>query len=95
MQTLFVYYKLPVGQRVALRTRVEDFHQRLRQSWPGLEVELMQRPEPSADGMETWMEVYRHPEGVSEKIIAASAQLAIEMDLPPKRAVEVFIALRN
>jgi hypothetical protein len=94
MQTLYVYYKLPTDQHALWRPRVENFAQRLRQRWPGLQVELMQRPDPSAEGQETWMEVYRHPDGVSAPVIAAIGQLAIELGLPPKRAAEIFIPLR-
>jgi hypothetical protein len=94
MQTLCVYYKLPTDQHALWRPQVEDFAQRVRQRWPGLQVELMQRPDPSAEGLETWMEVYRHPEGVSAPIMEAIAQLALELGLPPKRAAEIFIPLR-
>jgi len=69
-------------------------HEHLRQRWPGLQVELMQRPDPSAEGLETWMEVYRHPEGASAPLIATIAQLAVELGLPQKRAAEIFIPLR-
>ena len=95
MQTLYVYYKVPVVQHGHWQTQVRDFQQRLRHDWPGLEVELMQRPQASPEGQETWMEVYRHPGGVSEAIMAAIARLASEMGLPPKRASEIFIPLRQ
>jgi hypothetical protein len=54
----------------------------------------MQRPDLSAEGFETWMEVYSHPEGVSAPMMAAIAELALELGLPPKRAAEIFIPLR-
>jgi hypothetical protein len=94
MQILFVYYKLPANEHALWRPRAENFAQRVRQRWPGLQVELMQRPDPSAEGLETWMEVYRHPEGVSAPMMAAITQLALELGLPPKRAAEIFIPLR-
>lgn len=93
MQTLYVYYKLPTNQHALWRPRVVDFSLRVRQRWPGLQVELMQRPDPSDQGLETWMEVYRHPEGVSAPMMAAIAQMALELGLPPARAAEIFIPL--
>ena len=94
MKTLYVYYKVPVAEHAALRPKVESFQERVRQDWPGLVADLLQRPEPSAEGMETWMEIYQHPTGVSEQTIAAIAQLALDMGLPAKRAAEIFIPLR-
>jgi hypothetical protein len=94
MKTLYVYYKVPVAEHAALRPKVESFQERVRQAWPGLAANLLQRPEPSAEGMETWMEIYQHPAGVSEAAMAAIAQLAIDMGLPAKRAAEIFIPLR-
>ncbi len=95
MQSLFVYYKLPASEHAATLKLVQAFQQRMLQSWPGLTIELMQRPVASAESMETWMEVYRHPEGVSDLIISDSSQQALEMGLPPKRVVEVFIQIRT
>lgn len=94
MQSLFVYYKLPAKAHALWRPRVEDFAQRLRQRWSGLQVDLMQRPEPSTEDMETWMEVYRHPDGVSDQMMNDIAQLALELGLPAQRATEFFIPLR-
>jgi Domain of unknown function (DUF4936) len=94
MKTLYVYYKVPMAEHAALRPKVESFQERVRQAWPGLVASLLQRPEPSAEGMETWMEIYQHPSGVSDATMAAIAQLAIDMGLPAKRAAEIFIPLR-
>ncbi len=94
MKTLYVYYKVPVTEHAALRPKVESFQERVRQTWPGLVATLLQRPEPSAEHVETWMEIYQHPAGVSGETMASIAQLAIDMGLPAKRAAEVFIPLR-
>jgi Domain of unknown function (DUF4936) len=93
-KTLYVYYKVPVAEHAALRPKVEGFQERVRQNWPGLAADLLQRPEPSVEGMETWMEIYQHPSGVSDVAMASIAQLAIDMGLPAKRAAEIFIPLR-
>jgi Domain of unknown function (DUF4936) len=93
-KTLYVYYKVPLAEHAALRPKVEVFQARVREAWPGLSADLLQRPEPSAEGMETWMEIYQHPAGVSDAAMASIAQLALDMGLPPKRAAEIFIPLR-
>jgi len=94
MTALFVYYKLPLQEHAKWALHVRDFQQTVEQRWPGICVELMQRPEPSPEGLETWMEVYKHPQGVSQEMISGIAQLAKDMGLPLNRASEKFIALR-
>jgi hypothetical protein len=91
--TLFVYYKLPLTEHAQWLGRVRDFQQAVVQAWAGMTVELMQRPEASPEGLETWMEVYRHPQGVSPDMMASVAALAQAHGLPPKRAAELFVPL--
>jgi hypothetical protein len=94
-RALFVYYKVEASQHQACSLNVQDFLKRLSASDADLQLELMQRPEPSSQGTETWMEIYRHPDGISDALIAAIQKLATEMDLPAPRASEVFIPLRH
>ena len=94
MQTLFVYYKLPVSEHDVWRPRVEAFQNELKQKWSGLSTELMQRPEATLEGIETWMEIYSHDEGVTQEIMDSIAALATAHGLPPKRMAEFFIPLR-
>lgn len=91
--TLFVYYKLPLSEHAQWVGRVRVFQQTVVQTWPGMTVELMQRPEASPEGLETWMEVYRHAQGVSPEMMASVARMAQEHGLPPKRAAELFVPL--
>ena len=90
---LFVYYKIEQTKTAALLPLVCDFQQRLLQAWPGLSCELMQRPAVSAEGLRTWMEVYRHSEGLGEAAIEAIAALARELQLPAPRLSELFVPL--
>jgi len=60
---------------------------------PLLQVDLMQRPETSTDGLETWMEIYRHPSGVSPETMKTIERMARDADLPQPRRVEVFVTL--
>jgi hypothetical protein len=92
--TLFVYYKLPAIEHQRWSVCVRENTQRLMQEIPGLTIELMQRPDPSASGEETWMEVYRHSNGLSPQMMELIEQVAKELDLPSKRATEVFVSLR-
>jgi hypothetical protein len=41
------------------------------------------------------MEIYKHPGGLTEEIMASIAQLATDLGLPSKRASEVFIPVRR
>jgi hypothetical protein len=95
MQSLFVYYKIVASEHSDWLGRVRAFEQQIRTSWPGLQIELMQRPEVSSDGQETWMEIYRHPQGVTPVITESITQLARQAGLPAKRASEFFIPLRE
>jgi len=95
MLTLFVYYKVPLAEHDDCLLLVTKFEAALQSKWPGLEIEIAQRPIPSAEGLETWMEIYKHPVGLTEEVIASIAQLAADMGLPPKRASEVFIPVRR
>lgn len=91
---LYVYYKLEAAQHVELVPRVRQFQQQLLQRMPGLSCELLQRPEVSAQGKETWMEIYRHVEGLDDDMMQQISSLAEEMALPQPRLAEVFVPLR-
>lgn len=90
---LFVYYKVDAAERAALASRVRQLQARLVGQWPGLQCELMQRPETSA-GLETWMESYRHPQGLQAPLLEAIVHEAQQAGLPTPRHCERFVALR-
>ena len=95
MLTLFVYYKVPLAEHDDCLSLVTQFEAALQLKWPELEIEIAQRPIPSAEGLETWMEIYRYPAGLTEEMMASIGQLATDLGLPPKRASEVFIPVRR
>jgi hypothetical protein len=95
MQTLYVYYKIAAAEHAACLLRVRALEQAVRETWPALQMELMQRPQASADGLETWMEVYRHPQGVTTAMTESIAEMAKSAGLPTQRASEFFIPLRE
>lgn len=94
-QSLFVYYKVALAERAARRAQLDWLQQAVAKQWPDVQCEAMQRPDASADGLETWMEVYRHPDGLTQGHLDSIADLAARSGLPAKRAVESFVALRD
>ena len=90
---LYVYYKVDAAQHAASAARVRRFQARLLAAWPGLACELLQRPDAAA-GIETWMEVYRHVDGVPAALIAHIAEAAAADGLPTPRHSERFVTLR-
>lgn len=93
MPTLFVYYKVALAEHAPCSALVTRLQATLQAQWPALKIEILQRPESSPEGLETWMEVYHHPGGVSPEIIAAIAQQAAAIGMPAKRATEIFVPL--
>lgn len=91
--TLFVYYKITTEQHVTTLQLLRQMSQTLKAQYRDLEIEMMQRPEVSGDGLETWMEVYRYPGGITAEIIAKITASAQESGLPLARKVEIFVPL--
>jgi hypothetical protein len=95
-RSLYVYYRVPHGQETAARTAIETMQATLRDAQPGLLTRLMCRADEAGHAPEaTWMEVYEHPEGVSQ---ACETQLvALAQALPPgligPRHTEIFCPL--
>ena len=90
---LYVYYKVDIAQHAALAPRVRAFQAALCARWPGLQCELLQRPEASA-GVETWMETYRDPDRFGAALVSEIAQAAAAAELPMPRHGETFVPLR-
>lgn len=88
--TLFVYYKIATEQHVTTLQLLRRMSETLKIQYRDLEIEMMQRPEVSSDGLETWMEVYRYPGGITSEMIAKIAMSAQESGLPLARKAEIF-----
>jgi len=91
--TLFVYYKVPQVDHASAKLKVDQALAQIQQQFAQLQINLMRRPEVSAEGFETWMEVYHHPNGVSADIKAFIAEVFSNSGLHYKRAIEDFIDL--
>lgn len=90
---LYVYFKVDVPSHEAWARRIRQFQAQMVAQWPGLEAELLQRPEATA-GKETWMEIYRHSRGLNDAMVAAIAGAAADAGLPQPRHTERFTPLR-
>ncbi len=88
--TLFVYYKIATEQHVTTLQLLRRMAETLKIQYRDLKIEMMQRPEVSSDGLETWMEVYRYPGGITSEMIAKIAMSAQESGLPLARKAEIF-----
>ncbi len=95
-QTLFVYYKVPQTEHAQWMPVVQRMQQEIQKKIPsGLQVSLLKRPEVSAEGFETWMEVYEHTSGIDQAMLDLVAQEVKVSGLPFKRASEFFIPLNR
>ena len=88
--TLFVYYKIATEQHVTTLQLLRRMAETLKIQYRDLEIEMMQRPEVSSDGLDTGMEVYRYPGGITSEMIAKIAMSAQESGLPLARKAEIF-----
>lgn len=89
---LFIYYRVASADAVAAAAAVRHLQSRLRQTWPGLQAQWLRRPEEK-DGMQTWMEIYARPGGITAEVQAHIEEEA--RALAPwcrgPRHVEVFV----
>jgi hypothetical protein len=90
---IYVYYRVAAADAGALAVQVRALQAALRASHRGLQARLLRRPVVPGE-LQTWMEVYAIPGGVSEelqgKIEAAAAPLL--PSLAGARHCEVFEA---
>jgi hypothetical protein len=88
---VYVYYRVAGADAAALAGRVRALQVDLCARHPGLHARLLRRPVAPGD-VQTWMEVYAMPGGVSEDlqraIEAAAASLLPSLQGP--RHCEVF-----
>lgn len=61
----YVYYRVPVGAAEAAGQEILAAQQRLCGQAPELSARLLRRADATEDPC-TWMEVYRHPQGLDD-----------------------------
>ena len=90
---LCIYYKLASTRHAEVARSIEGLQDAMRAAWPGLVCELLQRAQAS-DGIETWMETYRHPTAALDALATSIEQAAsARTDLPAPRHAELFVAV--
>ena len=89
---LCIYYKLPAARHAELAREAARLRHALVDAWPGLDCDLLQRPD-AIDGVETWMETYRHPNAALDAVAASIEQTvaAAFPALPAPRHAEIFV----
>ncbi len=92
---IFVYYKIDPILHSSTGIRVKKLQLELYEVYPDLNIEIMQRPEISSQGLETWMEIYRYPGGVTNALFKHIEVCALRNGLPGIRKVERFLPLKN
>jgi len=89
---LFIYYRAEPARVEAVAGAVQQMQAQLCDAHPGLQARLLRRPDVR-DGLQTWMEIYRLPEGTSPVALAAAIERAAESlqaQLTGRRHVEHF-----
>lgn len=92
MRELYIYYTVTSANSAGARSAVEAFQNDLRRRHPTLLARLLKRPGTALD-LQTWMETYASPGGVSddmERDIEEAAR-ALEPFITGSRNVEVFV----
>lgn len=83
---LYCYYRVPAAAAAAALAEWRAAQPDLRAALPGLETRLLKRPDTgqASNGEQTWMEIHRHPAGLSAAQIEwLQTRLA---DLPSQRS---------
>lgn len=91
--TLYVYFKFIVSDHPMTLKLIKGMQEQLMQEYPGLEYDLLKRPNSDEDGKETWMEIYRGVTSQSSLFMERLSELALKNDLPQPRRNEVFIPI--
>jgi hypothetical protein len=92
--TLFVYYKLLPSDHSKYLGAISKLKSEIAKLDPLLDLEVLQRPDVGSDGHETWMEIYRHPQGVSDALMEKIQEIVVLSGLPTMRKSEIFIPLQ-
>jgi hypothetical protein len=92
MRELFIYYRIPTAAAGTALDAALALQARLRQRHPALTARLLRRPDEAND-LQTWMETYALPAGISpalEAEIADEARVLAAFIAGP-RHTEVFV----
>ena len=90
---LYVYYKFLVDELPGVSSVVQRVQEQLAKEFPGLEFDLLKRPNKDDAGRETWMEIYVLSDDVLPQFQLRLDQLALEEGLPHPRLSELFVPI--
>lgn len=93
--SLFIYFKLTASQAPQALQRLAAMQDGLRALHPGLSARLLARTDGQDVAQPTWMEIYEHPQGLSDAFLAdlAAAVQALPAGLIAPRHTETFAEL--
>jgi len=94
--SLFIYFKLASADAPRARQALSDMQSRLRAMHPGLVARLMSRTDQPGHDVLTWMEIYEHPQGLSQAFLVdlETAVAALPTGLIGPRHTESFSEFR-
>lgn len=94
LNELYVYYRVRPDAAEQVREQVEQLQTELRARWPDLTARSLLRAPDATGGsdIQTWMEIYTRPAGLSEQdqaiVLARGSAIVRSIDGP--RHAEVF-----
>lgn len=93
--SLFIYFKLSALRAPQALQRLAAMQDELRDRHPGLTARLLARTDGQDVAEPTWMEIYEHPQGLSDAFLAdlQAAVLALPAGLIAPRHTETFAEL--
>ena len=91
---LYVYFKFVPNDANLILHKIIQMQEDLAHQFPGLNCDVLKRPEKDADGKETWMEVYALNGVDGNAFKERLKELANSNQLPQPRFSEAFIPLK-
>ena len=90
---LFIYYKFQPLDFPGIESQARLLFEQVQAAIPGVQTQLLKRPEASDSGEQTWMETYwcdaAQFEALKDVVVAGASGL----NLPAQRRLEVFVCV--
>jgi hypothetical protein len=92
----YLYWKLPAAEAAVAVAALRLWQDALRRQHPGLQARLLRRSDEREPGQQTWMETYRHPDGMAPgstlgRLIREEGDALLAAHGAPRRHLEVFL----
>jgi len=92
---LYIYYRVPAVDAALCCGEIVQWQRALCAALPGLQAELLRRPQADAQALATLMETYAAPQGIDDALqarIETEALAVVGTRLIGARHTEVFVA---